>query len=78
MKSPGVCKVTVDNKQYYARKFAERLINDMDLEEITDTAKEYFYKDKMREPLDILEQEIYKSYPELLQYPHLEKEAHNV
>ena len=77
MKPVGLSQLTVDNKQYYARKFAERLINDMDLEEITDTAKEYFYRDKMREPLDILEQEIFKSYPELLKYPHLEKEAHN-
>lgn len=69
--------VNIDNKSYYARQFANKLIADMSQVEIIDTAKEYFYKDKMKEPVAILEEEIVKSYPELLQYPYLEKETHN-
>lgn len=69
--------VNIDNKSYYARQFANKLISDMSQAEIIDTAKEYFYKDKMKEPVSILEEEIVKSYPELLRYPHLEKETHN-
>jgi len=69
--------VNIDNKSYYARQFANKLIADMSQAEIIDTAKEYFYKDKMKEPVAILEEEIIKSYPELLNYPHLEKETHN-
>lgn len=69
--------INADNKSYYARQFASKLISSMSYQEVVDTAKEYFYKDKMKEPLAILEEEIIKSYPELLQYPHLEKEAHN-
>lgn len=69
--------INADNKSYYARKFAEKLISSMDYKEVTDTAKEYFYRDKIKEPISVLEEEIIKSYPELLQYPHLEKEAHD-
>lgn len=69
--------INSDNKQYYARQFADKLISSMNYQEIVDTAKEYFYKDKVKEPISILEEEIAKSYPELLNYPHLEKEAHN-
>lgn len=65
------------NQEYYARKLADRLIHDMNFQQITETAKEYFYRDKIREPLSILEEEIVKSYPELLNYPPLEREAHN-
>lgn len=69
--------ITVDNKQYYARKFAEKLVGDMDEKELTDTAKEYFYRDKMREPVSVLQEEIYKSYPDLLGWAPLESEAHH-
>lgn len=69
--------INADNKQYYARKFAEKLVSDMDNKELIDTAKEYFYRDKMREPISILEEEIYKSFPELLQSYSLEREAHH-
>lgn len=69
--------INADNKSYYARQFADKLISSMDYREIVDTAKEYFYKDKIKEPIAILEEEIIKSYPEILQYPHLEKETHD-
>ena len=68
--------ITVSNKMYYARKFAEKLVGEMDFKELVDTAKEYFYRDKIREPLSVLEEEIYKSYPELLGSKPLEKETH--
>jgi len=69
--------INANNKQFYARRFADKLISEMDTKELTDTAKEYFYRDKMREPIHILEEEIYKSYPELLKDYHLEREAHH-
>lgn len=72
-----ISHINVDNKAYYARKFAEKLISNMDCKELMDTTKDYLYRDKIKEPVSILEEEISKSYPELLNYPHLEKENHH-
>lgn len=66
-----------DNKSYFARKYVERIVYGMDCKELMDTTKDYLYRDKMTEPDAILEEEILKTFPELLQDYHIEKEAHH-
>lgn len=66
-----------DNKAYFARKYVEQIVHNMDCKDLMDTTRDYLYRDKMTEPDSILEEEIFKSFPELLQDYHLEKEAHN-
>lgn len=60
-------KLTIDNKQYVVKKYADNVAYRMDDGEIYDAFKEYFYKEKLSYPLETLESEILKLCPEILE-----------
>ena len=60
-------KVTPDNKSYVIQKYCDYVISRMDSEEIYNSFKDYFYREKSGYPIETLTQEIKRYCPEVLE-----------
>ncbi len=59
-------QVTPDNKSYIVRRYCDYVISRMDNDEIYNSFKDYFFREKMGYPIDTLKEEIIRHCPEIL------------
>ena len=59
-------QITPDNKQYIVRRYCDYVISRMDEEEVYNSFKDYFFREKMGYPINTLTEEIKRYCTELL------------